>query len=151
MAKKVEEKEKNKGGRPTMYTPELGKQICEDIASSSHGIKQLCRENPHWPSHDTIYKWLVRHPEFADYYTNAKRAQITVFIDEIIEIADNDKHDKMINEHDKEVANYEYISRSRLRIDTRKWLACKLVPRIYGAQKEEEEKESYADQLKELE
>ena len=32
----------------------------------------------------------------------------------------------------RKVANSEWINRSRLRVDTRKWLAGKLCPRLYG-------------------
>jgi hypothetical protein len=34
------------------------------------------------------------------------------------------------------VCNSEFIARSRLRIDTLKWLASKLVPRLYGDKEE---------------
>ena len=34
------------------------------------------------------------------------------------------------------VPNTEAIQRSRVRIDTRKWFAARLVPRIYGDRKE---------------
>jgi hypothetical protein len=33
--------------------------------------------------------------------------------------------------------NSQAIQRARLRIDTRKWLACKLVPKVYGSLKQD--------------
>ena len=53
-------------------------------------------------------------------------------IDEIIDIADDASQDINITEKGKEICNSEFIARSRLRIDTRKWLASKLAPKIYG-------------------
>lgn len=126
---------KNKPGRPTGYTPELANEICNSIASSSKGTKKLCKENQHWPCQDTLFAWLKNHPEFSEQYAQAKRCQIEVFIDEILDIADDSSHDELINEEGSLVCNSEFIARSRLRIDTRKWLAAKLVPKVYGTSK----------------
>jgi len=128
-------KTKNKPGRPTGYTPELANEICDSIASSSKGTKKLCKENQHWPCQDTLFTWLKKHTEFSEQYAQAKRCQIEVFIDEILDIADDSSQDEVINEQGSIVCNSEFIARSRLRIDTRKWLAAKLVPKIYGASK----------------
>lgn len=120
-----------KNGRPTDYSPELITEICNAIASSSKGIKHLCSENPHWPNKDTIFTWLKDQQDFSDQYVRAKRCQIETFIDEILEIADDSSQDT-INEHGRKICNSEFIARSKLRIDTRKWLASKLVPKVYG-------------------
>jgi hypothetical protein len=120
-------------GRTTDYTPKLAKEICYAVSCSSHGIKKLCKLNKHWPSHDTIYRWLANNIEFSDLYARAKRLQIEVIIDEILEIADDTSNDSIINEEDGRLTiNHEHINRSRLKIDTRKWLAAKLCPRLYG-------------------
>ena len=121
-------------GRPTTYTPELAKEICDIIASTSKGTKKLCKENRHWPCQDTLFTWLKIYPEFSEQYAQAKRCQIEVFIDEILDIADDSSQDEVTNEQGGIVCNSEFIARSRLRIDTRKWLASKLVPRTYGIQ-----------------
>ena len=126
---------KNKPGRPTRYTPELANEICNSIASSSKGTKKLCKENQHWPCQDTLFAWLKNHPEFSEQYARAKRCQIEVFIDEILDIADDSSQDEVINEQGSVICNSEFIARSRLRIDTRKWLAAKLVPKVYGTPK----------------
>lgn len=126
-----------KNGRPSAYTPELAKEICDVIASSSKGLKLLCIDNPHWPNKDTIFTWLKNNQEFSDQYAHAKVCQIETFIDEILEIADDASHDVLINEQDSTNCNHEFIARSRLRIDTRKWLASKLVPKVYGLQHKE--------------
>lgn len=128
--------EKNKGGRPTDYSLELAEEICEVIASSSKGVKAICEEHPHFPERSVVFRWLRRHKEFSDLYAQAKKAQIEVYIDDIIEISDDSSEDTLLKE-DKygntyEACNNEWVNRSRLRVDTRKWLASKLVPRLYG-------------------
>lgn len=141
-----------KQGRPSIYTEDLAQDICDKIASSSKGLKKLCAENPHWPNKDTIFTWLKNNSSFADQYARAKRCQIEALIDEIIEIADDDSNDQKLNESGSAVCNKEFIARSRLRIDTRKWLASKLVPKVYGTHVDisVDEKEGLIDELLEL-
>ena len=63
-----------KKGRPKIdYMPELAEEICNAVSCSSKGIKQLCKEYEHWPSHDTIYRWLAMEKEFSGLYARAKR------------------------------------------------------------------------------
>jgi len=95
-------------------------------------LKKPCARYPHWPSYNTIYTWLANNNDFRDQYARAKKLQVEVLIDEILEIADDTQHDTIISENGKKIANNEWINHARLKIDTRKWLAAKLVPRLYG-------------------
>lgn len=145
---------KHPGGRPTEYTIEWAKIICDAISSSSKGIMQLCRENKDWPDQDTFYKWKIRHPEFADLYYKAKKAQMDYLSEEMLEIADDTSKDYKKNKNGDIVGNNELVNRSRLKIDTRKWLMAKLLPRVYGDKVLNIEDNSilkHADALKELE
>ena len=127
------DKTKKKVGRPKIdYTPELAEEICYAVSCSSKGIKQLCKEYENWPSHDTIYSWLAKHKDFSDSYMRAKCLQVQVIVDEILEISDDTSSDTIINDDGKSTVNHEHINRSRLRVDSRKWVAAKLCPRLYG-------------------
>lgn len=123
-------------GRPSSYNPKIAKEICDKIASCGKGLKRLCRENEHWPCHETIYNWLRKYPNFFDLYAKAKKDQVTALVEEILEISDDSSHDVLVKEdrdgNEYEVCNTEFVQRSRLRVDTRKWIASKLVPRLYG-------------------
>lgn len=119
-------------GRPTLYTEDLAKEICETISSTSKGIKVLCKENSTWPHPAQVYKWLVKYPFFRDLYALARRNQIQIYVDEIVEISDDSSRDTCVNEDGKKVTDHEHINRARLRVDSRKWIAGKLVPRLYG-------------------
>ena len=55
-------------------------------------------------------------------FTHAKQAQAQIFVDECMEIADDSSRDVMKNAKGEEVCDNEFVQRSRLRIDTRKWV-----------------------------
>lgn len=124
--------EKNKGGRPTLYTTELAAEICDAVACSQKGLKRLCEENPHWPDKSTIIRWRFQNTEFYDQYARAKDFQVECAGDELLEIADDGSNDYMLNKDGNEVIDHEHVRRSILRVDTRKWLLSKLLPKKYG-------------------
>lgn len=128
-------------GRPLEYTKEMGDYICELVSSTGHGLLKLTQLYPELPDKVTINRWRHRLPSFRTQYAMAKLEQADILAEECLEIADDDSNDTKINpETGEEVANTEFIARSRLRIDTRKWLAAKLLPRQYGKPAEEVEK-----------
>jgi len=143
--------EKIKTGRPTDYNDELADEIVDAIATSNKGLITLCKENKHWPCRQVILRWRWKHEEFRYKYEEAKKQQVELLVDECIDIADNIYKDDIISEAGNVVCNAEYINRSRLRIDTRKWLASKLAPRIYGDKTHIDATIRPEDALKELE
>lgn len=134
------------------YDPVLAEEICMGISTSGKSLKALCKENPHWPKRTTIFLWRLRHPEFADLYTKARQTQVEAFVDDITDIADDTSKDNVISENGISF-NSEWAARSRIRIDTRKWIACKLAPKIYGDKVHHtaDIKMTHEEQLKELE
>jgi len=72
-------------------------------------------------------------------YARAREAQAEVLADEIVEIADDSSEDFIFAEGEdqdgkgaKKYVNKEYVKRSALRVDARKWVAAKLLPKKYG-------------------
>lgn len=131
--KKVEvvKPEPNKVGRPAKYTPELGLKVCKAIATSTDSIKKICAQNPEFPLRKTIWEWRFDYEEFRNLYAEARRAQADLLAEEIVEICDDDSEDVVFGENGVR-QNSEFIARSRLKVDTRKWIACKLLPKVYG-------------------
>jgi hypothetical protein len=87
------------------------------------------------PDKSTVMRWLATHKEFRDQYASAREAQADYYAEEIIEIADdgsNDWMERKRGEETIEVENHEVIGRSRLRVDTRKWLMARMAPKKYG-------------------
>ena len=57
--------------------------------------------------------------------------QADYLADQIIEIADYSEHDT-IEAEKGEMENREWVNRSKLRVEARKWIASKLKPKQYG-------------------
>lgn len=111
----IEIKQKRRG-RDTVYTEELGTQICEMLSDGTK-IGDICKI-PGMPSEPTIRAWSIDfdHP-FAGMYAHAREVGYTKMGDEILSIADNSE----LDHNDR-----------RIRIDTRKWMLSKMLPKVYG-------------------
>jgi hypothetical protein len=97
-------------------------------------MRSVCKDEG-MPSMQTVFSWLRTKPEFLEQYTRAKDESADALVDEMLDIADHATNDWM-EQHDKDNVGYrlngEAINRSRLRVDTRKWIASKLKPKKYG-------------------
>lgn len=141
--------DKSRGrGRPTIYSNELGKAVCSAIATHSHGLKRLSAMYDWMPAKTTILAWRLKHPDFKSQYAHAKAAQAESLAEECIDIADDRSKDLLINSKGEEVPNAINIMRDKIRIDTRKWTAARLAPKIYGDTKRVEELEGQNDSLR---
>lgn len=138
---------KHPGGRPSIYTPELAKKICDAIATNPLSIGHICKKYPEFPHVDTVFTWKREKQEFSEMYAQAKRDQIEVLIDQILDISDDASKDYYVNNKGEDVFNSEHVQRSRLKIDTRKWYAAKLAPKIYGDKITPDEKESSSEEI----
>ncbi len=113
-----------------IYTDQLGEVICKRMIMGE-SIAKITKD-PDMPCEKTIYNWAwdKNHP-FAELYKRAREMQAERYIDEIIDIADDKSDDYTIVDGVK-LVNHENIQRARLKVDTRKWVACKVLPKIYG-------------------
>lgn len=112
----------------TIRTPEIENIILERLAAGET-LRAICRADG-YPAASTVLLW-AQDPLFAERYARARGMGLEVLADEIVEIADDSAHDQIITETGV-IQNSEYIARSRLRVDTRKWLLSKLKPDKYG-------------------
>jgi len=103
--------------RPTIYSEELEDRMLEEIASG-RSVISLCREEDWTPNADTWYRWMYKIDGLSDRYTRAKSISSEFHADQILAIADSADNQ-----------NYQV---ARLQIDSRKWVASKLVPNKYG-------------------
>jgi hypothetical protein len=122
-------KRKSLMGRPVEYTDDIADEICWRIA---HGepLVRICQDD-HLPHCATIYRWLIRFPEFCEMYTRAREDQADTNADEILAIAD-EMPPEYTDEKGRTTLDPTYINWQRSRIDARKWTAAKLKPRKYG-------------------
>jgi hypothetical protein len=121
-----------KTGRPSAYTPAVASAICETLAAGM-SLRKLCAQ-PAMPSMTTVMRWLADEtkPEFRLHYAHAREAQADLLAAEILAIADDSSGDIIIDKDGRTRVNNEFIARARLRVDSRKWLASKMVPKKYG-------------------
>jgi hypothetical protein len=148
------EVKKNPGGRPSKYSKELAEKICLMVSTRPHGLERICKENPEFPCPETIYDWKITKPEFSKMYAQAKANQADLLVEEILNISDDSSNDYYEDKEGNEKFNAEHVNRSRLRVDTRKWIACKLLPKVYGDKVQTESTvtvKTHEERLKELE
>lgn len=102
-------------GRPSTYSEDIAARICAEMAEGK-SIRAICRADD-MPGLATVFGWLARHKTFAEQYARAQQDRIAAWAEELVDIADEPIED---------------VQRSRLKVDTRKWLMSKLAPKKYG-------------------
>lgn len=125
-------------GRPTDFTAEIADAICSRLVDGE-SLRSICRDDD-MPGQTTVFRWLASNaPEFLAFreqYTLAREGQADALFDEMLDIADDGTNDYVEKKRDDgstyEAFDSEHVQRSRLRIDTRKWMAGKLKPKKYG-------------------
>lgn len=138
--KRPEDKLKN--GRPTDYTSERGQRICHLIATHSHSLQFMCKLFDEFPENkSTIYDWLERYPDFSNSYAKAKAKQVDRHVEYCLELADN----AILLGSD---ASASFVMALRLAVDTRKWYAAKLAPKLYGDKLQVEDNGDEKESLK---
>jgi len=125
---------KKRPGQPTKYNMQIATEICDAIASTHLGLFDLCEQNPHWPTRETIYLWLRTHKEFSLMYTKAKEDQTEVSVD-YMQALMNEPHKHFDADAGRTICD---VGMMRLKMDAIKWQAAKLKPRKYGDVKQEE-------------
>lgn len=119
-------------GRPPMpFCQETADFICDGIADGK-SLRGILREHPELPTSSTIFKWLNQNAEFAKQYTQARVSMADALTDDMMAISDDGLNDTYIDENGFKRTDKDVIARSRLRVETRKWLASKMQPKKYG-------------------
>jgi hypothetical protein len=107
--------------------PSVQDEICDWIASGK-SLRSYCAQSNKTPF-TTVLGWLrdENNEEFRTKYARAREIQAEVLADELKDIADQDKPDQLVLAHDK------------MKIETRQWIASKLLPKKYGNKMEFED------------
>jgi hypothetical protein len=112
------------------YSEEIADQICDKLMEPMM-LAEICRL-PGFPTRQVVHRWLNSKPDFQKKFEIAKQLQADALVEEIFSIADDSIDDTYCDEHGNTKPNFERIQRSRLRVDVRKWYACKIKPKLYG-------------------
>lgn len=120
--------------RPTIYTEELALNICAKLADGE-SLRVICMAEE-MPNASTVHAWVLEDKEgFSKKYARARDIQAENMFDEILEISDDGSNDYMTITKGRETYNVEdreVTTRSRLRVDSRKWYLSKVLPKKFG-------------------
>ncbi len=118
-------------GRPTVYTPEIAAEVCERLKHTG-SLRKVCSAED-MPHEATVRTWVADdRGGFATHYARAREIGFGRLAEDVLEIADDGTNDTYLDEDGEERKNRDVIERSRLRVDTRKWLLARVLPKIYG-------------------
>lgn len=120
--KKTKSVKKRQQSKSNYFSEEIAIQICEAIASSTDTLEVICQQNPHFPTPRAIHLHKHKDADFRSMYMSAKSAQSDILVEQLRTIY-----------NDPALKNgLENVAVARLQIDTIKWLASRLLPRLYG-------------------
>ena len=110
------------------YSPEIAAEICARVARGE-GLTQVCEsDETKYPNETVVRRWVLDNVgTFREEYLVACKTRAERWADEIATIAD-EPIERDANGRGDNAA----VQRQRLRVDTRKWLVQKMLPRVYG-------------------
>ncbi len=80
----------------------------------------------------TFYSWIDKDEDKLQQYARATELRADIIFEECLQIADKQGADVYKDKDGNERTDHNVIQRSRLQVDTRKWMAGKLRPKKYG-------------------
>lgn len=119
-------------GRPTEFTKELADRICAALAETPN-LRAVCRQDG-MPSESTVRGWALEDRDgFSAQYARAREIGYLGMADDVLEISDDSSRDAVKDQETGIVRmDTEFVARSRIRVDTRKWLLSKVLPKVFG-------------------
>lgn len=109
-------------------------EIC-DMIENGKSLRQAANQKK--VNFKTFYEWIDNDKEIkSKHYARACEVRSEKLADEILKIADDSSQDTITittsSGNEIEAENKEWVNRSKLRVDARKWLLSKLLPKKYG-------------------
>lgn len=120
-------------GRPSKYSPEIAKVICEQL-SEGIPLRQICRENEGFPAWRTVYDWMGRDPELAASIARARDIGYDAIAEECLQIADTVAfgQKQVMTDEGTATTIEDMLGHRKLQIETRLKLLAKFHPTKYG-------------------
>jgi hypothetical protein len=117
-------------GRPTKRTEEIIKRIIEGLSAGTP-LTVICKEDG-MPHDSTVRDWMAGDSGLSLAIARARETGFDQIALDALAIADNRDNDTILTDKGGEIPNSEWISRSRLRVETRLKLLAKWDPKRYG-------------------
>ncbi len=108
---------------------EITALVCAQIAEGK-SLRSILDHDDKLPSVRTFLDWIGEATELATQYTRAREAGYLLLADELVAISDENY--TTAEDGTRERLSNEAIARNRLRVETRKWMLAKMLPKIYG-------------------
>lgn len=102
-----------------------------DGLSQGKSLRAVCKADG-MPHASTILNWCEDCPEFGQQYARVRARSYQLLAEEILEISDESSADSYVDDNGNERTNSEVVARSKLRVDSRKWMLSKMLPKVYG-------------------
>jgi len=103
--------------------------ICDKVANGMTTRKAIQNQGI---SFQTFFRWVDDEETKSKQYARATELRAEYLADEILTISDSTSEDVITDENGNPVKNHNVIQRDRLRVDTRKWLMAKMMPKKYS-------------------
>lgn len=128
-------------GRPTVYCRDLAQKICLAMVEG-RSLRAICR-SPDVPDVRTVMGWAMDpNHEFYHQYKEARIKQAELKIDELDDLAKSALTYVKMSSFGESV-DPGAVAAIKLLIDTRKWAASKVFPKVYGDKMEVEQKQRF--------
>jgi hypothetical protein len=113
-----------------MFNQDKADEICimledgESLRKAAESVGESAR---------TVLNWTKSNPEFLTQYTRSREIGYLQLADSILNIADETEVEAKYDGDDVRLdLSATAVARNRLRVDTRKWMLSKMLPKIYG-------------------
>lgn len=116
-----------------MFNQQKADAVCELLADGK-SLRAACDDLG--LKRTTILDWARDVAAFSDQYARARETGYKLLADEILEISDDSTGDTFTDNDGNIRTDAERVARSRLRVDSRKWMLSKMLPKIYGEKTE---------------
>ena len=117
------------GGRPSEFSKELALSICDRIAGGE-SLRAICQDLG--LKQNTVVGWFIDDKDGVfDHYARARQIQAEHMFEELTDIADDGRNDWMVR-NGYDIPDQEAIQRSKLRVDTRKWILARMDSKRYA-------------------
>lgn len=110
----------------------IGERVCDELAKG-RTLRSVCRDAG-MPDPSTILRWVLADADgFGENYRLAREIGYHLMADELIDIADDCRSLYVQRDGDNDpVPDRAVVAHARLRVDTRRWVLAKALPKIYG-------------------
>lgn len=108
--------------------------ICSRVmlGESVRSILNDQRDKALYPSRKDFYEWVASDKNLSDQYARAMEIRMDDMAEYILQISDGEGIDLITKEDGSTFENQKVVARDRLRVDTRKWIMSKTLPKKYG-------------------